>query len=87
VAAEIDLINNRLLGTEQQKESVLPVLLEGEKNEALPPLVQGRIHADFRNELDYFDIVFELILSHYELQSDDPLVTDLRESLKEPELR
>ena len=30
VAAEVDLINNRLLGTEPQKQSVLPLLLDGE---------------------------------------------------------
>lgn len=29
VAAEVDLIANRLLGTEAQKKSVLPVLLDG----------------------------------------------------------
>ena len=38
VAAEVDLIANRLLGTETQKESVLPLLLDGEKTASLPPL-------------------------------------------------
>lgn len=37
VAAEVDLINNRLLGTEPQKQSVLPLLLNGEKTDSLPP--------------------------------------------------
>lgn len=37
VAAEVDLINNRLLGTQKQKETVLPVLLDGERAESLPP--------------------------------------------------
>jgi hypothetical protein len=32
VAAEVDLISNRLLGTEPEKESVLPVLLKGKRN-------------------------------------------------------
>jgi TIR domain-containing protein len=31
VAAEVDLISNRLLSTEDQKETVLPLLLAGEK--------------------------------------------------------
>ena len=41
VAAEVDLIANRLLGTETQKESVLPLLLDGEKTASLPPLLHG----------------------------------------------
>ena len=35
VAAEVDLIANRLLGAEPQKESVLPLLLDGEKTASL----------------------------------------------------
>ena len=38
VAAEVDLIHNRLLGTEPQKQSVLPLLLAGEKSLGGPEL-------------------------------------------------
>ena len=48
VAAEVDLINQRLTGTELQEPSVLPVLLEGTAHAALPPLVGSRVYADFR---------------------------------------
>ena len=48
VAAEVDMISNRLLGTEEQKQTVLPVLLVGEKTSSLPPLLHGRVYADFR---------------------------------------
>jgi hypothetical protein len=72
VAAEVDLINNRLLGTERQKLSVLPVLLAGEKTASLPPLLHGRVYADFRDELGYFTTAFDLILSIYGLQVNDP---------------
>jgi small GTP-binding protein len=81
VAAEVDLINNRLLGTEPQKQSVLPVLLAGEKTASLPPLLHGRVHADFRDESLYFIRAFELILSLYQLPPNHPAVADLRESL------
>jgi small GTP-binding protein len=87
VAAEVDLINNRLLGTEAQKRSVLPLLLDGEKTSSLPPLLHGRVYADFRDEIAYFATAFDLILSVYQLPPNDPVVTDLRESLHEPELR
>jgi small GTP-binding protein len=86
VAAEVDLIANRLLGTETQKESVLPVLLAGEKTTAFPPLLHGRVHADFRDDATYFPTAFDLILSLYQLPPNHPAVADLRESLRGPEM-
>jgi TIR domain len=80
-AAEVDLIHNRLLGTELQKQSVLPVLLDGEKTASLPPLLHGRVYADFRDESAYFTTAFALILSLYQLLPNHPAVADLRESL------
>ena len=85
VAAEVDLIANRLLGTERQKESVLPLLLDGEKTASLPPLLHGRVYADFRDEGAYFTTAFDLILSLYQLPPTDPALADLRESLRGPE--
>ena len=83
VAAEVELINNRLLGTELQKNSVLPLLVEGEKAESLPPLMHGRVYADFRDERTYFPTAFDLILSLYRLPPNDSVVADLRESLRQ----
>ena len=87
VAAEVDLINNRLLGTQKQKESVLPILLDGEKGASLPPLMQGHVLADFRDERDYFTIAFDLICSLYQLPPTHPAVADLREFLRGRDLR
>jgi len=87
VAAEVDVIANRLLGTETQKASVLPLLLDGEKTASLPPLLHGRVYADFRDEVAYFTTAFDLILSLYQLPPNHPAVADLRESLRGPEMR
>lgn len=87
VAAEVDLINIRLLGTEAQKQSVLPLLLDGEKTDALPPLLHGRVYADFRDELSYFATAFDLVLSLYQLPPNYLAVADLRELLRGHELR
>jgi hypothetical protein len=87
VAAEVDLINIRLLGTEPQKQSVLPLLLKGEKADSLPPLLHGRVYADFRDEHAYFATAFELIRSLYRLPPNHPAVVDLRELLRERKLR
>ena len=81
VAAEMDVISNRLLDTEAQKETVLPVLLAGEKPSSLPPLLHGRVYADSRDEQAYFMTVFDLIVSLYEIRPTDSAVADLRESL------
>jgi hypothetical protein len=81
VAAEGDLIGERMIGTEAEKDSVLPVLLEGTKKSAFPPLLQGRVYADFRNSEAYFDKMFELLLSLFQLQPNHPVATELRESL------
>ena len=81
VAAEGDLIGKRMIGTEAEKESVLPVLLEGTEESAFPPLLQGRVYADFRNKEAYFATMFELLLSLLQILPQDPVAIDLRESL------
>ena len=82
VAAEYDLAGIRLLATEDQKRTVLPVLLAGEESESFPALMRGRVYADFRNEETYFTTAFDLILSLYDLPPNHPAVVHLRESLR-----
>ena len=62
-------------------------MLEGEKATSLPPLLQGRVYADFRDERSYFATAFDLILSLYRLPVTDPAVADLRESLRGRDFR
>jgi WD40 repeat protein len=87
VAAEVDMIANRMLGTEQQKASVLPLLLDGEKVTALPPLLHGRVFGDFRNDRAYFTAAFDLILSLYAIPFHDNALVGLRASLDEVPLK
>jgi hypothetical protein len=86
-AAEWDLTGIRLLATEDQKRTVLPVLLAGEESESFPPLLRGRVYGDFRKEDAYFANAFDLILDVYNIPHRDPAVADLRESLRGPEMR
>ncbi len=81
VAAEYDLAGIRLLGTEGQKQEVLPILLDGEPATALPPLLRGKVHADFRQKETYFVTAFDLILSLYDIPPRHKVGSDLRESL------
>jgi small GTP-binding protein len=87
VAAEWDVAGIRLLATESQKQTVLPVLLAGEESESFPALLRGRIYGDFRKEDAYFAQAFDLILDVYDISHRDAAVADLRESLRGMEMR
>jgi hypothetical protein len=87
VAAEWDLAGIRLLATEDQKRTVMPVLLAGEESESFPALLRGRVYGDFRTEDAYFTQAFDLILDVYDIPHRDPAVADLRESLRGPGMR
>jgi hypothetical protein len=82
VAAEVDLINVRLTGTEVQKASVLPVLLEGDAHTSFPPLLHRRVHSDFTREEYYFATLFDLVLTLYRIPFDHTIVQDLRAKLE-----
>jgi len=84
VAAEVDLISQRLIATQEEKRTVKTLLLAGKKKTSLPPLMWDAIHADFRNDEAYFTTAFDLILSLYDLPPTHPAVADLRESLLPP---
>jgi len=78
VAAEGDLIGYRLTGTESRKRTVLPVLLEGTAETALPPLLHGRVYGDFREPDQYFLSAFDLILSVHQIPPNDAACLELR---------
>jgi WD40 repeat protein len=81
LAAEGDQIGKRMIGTEEKKESVLPLLLEGTEETALPHLLHGRVHADFRNPETYFSTMLNLLLSLLAIEPQEPVAIDLRASL------
>src|SRR5947209_11030516 len=82
VAAEVDLMNRRLIGTEAQKASILPLLLNGEELISFPPLLHGRVYANFTREEYYLVTLFDLLLTLYFIPFDASLVRDLRENLR-----
>ncbi|HEX8501063.1 MAG TPA: diguanylate cyclase [Pyrinomonadaceae bacterium] len=81
-AAEMDLINERLIGTEGEKNSVLPLLREGEPKDALPALMRGRVRGDFRREESYLQNLLDLILTLHGIPFDDPAVEGFRRALR-----
>ncbi len=81
VAAEGDLINVRMLGDEVGKASVLPIVLEGDPEDSLPPLLHGRVYGDFRQPEAYLRTVFDLILSIHAFPARDAFAAQLRASV------
>ena len=82
LAAEGDLIGKRMIGTESEKESMLPILLKGTKESAFPLLLQSRVYADFRKPETYFDTTLELLLSLYQISPQQLVSIELRVLLR-----
>ena len=82
VAAEMDLINLRLMGTESAKKSVLPVLLDGSPEESLPPLLLGRVRADFRDDSHYFSALLDLVVTINSSAIESGAAMNLRNNLQ-----
>ncbi len=83
VAAEGDLIGARMIGTEAQKESVMPVLFRGSPETSFPALLMGRVFSDFRVPDHYFQSAFDLILSIHGISVADPQISTIRDALKD----
>ena len=83
VASEGDLIGKRLISSSEGNESALPLLLAGTEETSFPPLLQGRVYADFRDPEAYFATLFDVILSLYAISVTDKSVADSRESLRQ----
>jgi hypothetical protein len=86
VAAEGDLIGKRMIGSEEQKETVLPVLLEGNQETAFPNLLQGRVYADFRSRELYVETTLDLIGRIHGIDMKGQMGVELRE-LIDPQRR
>ncbi len=81
VAADRDLIARRMQGTEEEKASVVPLLLSGNERWSLPAALRGRVCADFHDENTYFSTAFDLMVSLYGLTHAHPGVAQWRHSL------
>jgi len=62
LAAELDIINQRLTNTEEKKRTVIPLLREGEAETSLTPLLLVPAYIDFRDQAYYFAKLAELVL-------------------------
>jgi hypothetical protein len=77
IAAEGDLIDKRMIGTEAKKKSVLHVLLLGSEESPFPLLLRGRVYADFRKNEVYFGTALKLLLSLYQIPLQQQVAIEL----------
>jgi small GTP-binding protein len=81
VAAEVDLVHQRLTASEARKATVLPLLRAGERDAAFPPMMRGKVCADFRDDERYFATLMDLVLTLHGIRPSDPAIEELRASL------
>jgi hypothetical protein len=80
VSAEMDLINQRFIGTrEADRETVIPLLLSGSEAASFPPFLRKRVYVDFRQQLHYFERALDLFLQLHGVPATHPAFQDWRE--------
>jgi small GTP-binding protein len=83
VAAEGDIIGRRLIGTEEDKAKIMPILLAGSPKESFPDLLQSRVYGDFREGEEYVGQMMKLLLNLYEIRPRDKISTEIKNVLEE----
>jgi hypothetical protein len=81
VEAELRLIGTRLRKRAEERERVIPLLLDGEQQAAFPPQFEDSVHIDFRLQQQYFVKLFDLVLTLYGIPFDHPGAEERRDSL------
>ena len=80
VATEMDLINQRFIGTrEADRETVIPLLLSGSEAASFPPFLRKRVYVDFRQQPHYFERALDLFLQLHGVPATHPAFRDWRE--------
>lgn len=70
VKSELNLIEELVTKNEFERCRMRPLVFEGSMDESLPPLLHGYVYYSFQY-MDYFEIIFELIQSMYNIPSQD----------------
>ena len=84
VAAEYEVIAERLLGTDAQKASVLPIILEGTRKTAIPPgLASTRTAGDFTVPANYRVNLLHLMRTLWRVPPDSTFL-DIEARVRRP---
>lgn len=81
VSSELKLINTRRMQPNRfGRNTVVPVMLEGDPAMSLPPLLQNTVFVDFTDQQQYFERVFDLVLTLHGIPFDHPGIVAARRS-------
>jgi hypothetical protein len=79
VSAEMDLINQRFIGTQEaERETVIPLLLSGSEAASFPPFLRKRVYVDFRQQAHYFERALDLFLHLHAVPTTHPAFREWR---------
>jgi len=81
VQAELRLIKSKLMKRDAVHDTVIPLLSAGTKEESFPPLLQGSVFVDFRDEAHFFPRLFELVLAIHHIPFEDKMARQHRDEL------
>ena len=81
VKAELRLIKSKLMKRDAVHDTVIPLLCAGTKEASFPPLLQGSVFVDFRNEAHFFPRLFELVLAIHCIPFEDKMARQHRDEL------
>jgi hypothetical protein len=83
VSAEMDLINQRFIGTkEADKETIIPLLISGSEVASFPPFLRKRVYVDFRQQSHYFERALDLFLQLHDVPTKHPAFREWRDLFK-----
>ena len=79
--AELRMIKSKLMSRDKVHDTVIPLLWAGTKEESFPPLLQGSVFVDFREEADFFPRLFELVLTIHRIPFENKMARQHRDEL------
>ncbi|HEY2019354.1 MAG TPA: hypothetical protein VGH38_37860, partial [Bryobacteraceae bacterium] len=56
-------------------------------HDSMPPLLRGKVYADFTDEEMYYPNLLDLVLTLFGVDVEDSRISDLRESVRRQALR
>lgn len=81
VALEMKIVWARLTGPAVGHPAVIPLLLEGDAKESLPPVLQAQAFSDFRDDARYFEVALDLLLGLYAIPPRHPAISHWKKQL------
>jgi hypothetical protein len=81
VAAELNLINARLMRGGAHHDTIIPLLRAGSPQESYPPLLRTAVFVDMRTNRDFLARLFELVMTIHGIAFHEPMARQHRSAI------